>query len=253
MKFSVIYSYFFISLSLIILLFTSCEQKVNEVESLDPQTEILPPAKPVSKAFKEYWYAGKAEITSYTLKQARYGEIRDGHAVLVFVTEPFETSKQVKADRPDSNSESVLKLNSTRKFLTGIYPYSIMSSTFYPVADNQHALKLSNSVQEWCGQVYTQLNNRKQFEINAFSYFESEGDQSLELPKSALENELWTQMRINPTHLPQGDFTILPALEYIRLKHLPFKAYSARGSLTQGRRDQYLYLGLYRSGSNTKN
>ena len=27
-------------------------------------------------AFKSYWYAGKAEIGSYTLRQSRYGEER---------------------------------------------------------------------------------------------------------------------------------------------------------------------------------
>ena len=34
----------------------------------------------------EYWYAGEAEITSYELNQARYGEIHKGKAVTVFVT-----------------------------------------------------------------------------------------------------------------------------------------------------------------------
>ena len=48
--------------------------------------------------FKNYWYQGKAEVASYKLEQARYGEMRDGHAVLVFVTEDFSKSKQVKLD-----------------------------------------------------------------------------------------------------------------------------------------------------------
>ena len=46
----------------------------------------LIPALPAwaGEEFNAYWYAGKAEITSYSLQQARYGELRDGHAVLIF-------------------------------------------------------------------------------------------------------------------------------------------------------------------------
>ncbi|PQJ15138.1 septum formation inhibitor Maf [Aureicoccus marinus] len=233
MKFSVLYTYFLISVSLIVLLFTSCTQTA-EKETTQAETPLPkdPPQK-LSSAFRSYWYSGKAEISSYALSQARYGELREGQAVLVFVTEPFNAVKQVKADRAGDQSVSVLKLNSTRKFLTGLYPYSIMSSTFYPVANNQHAIKVTNSVQEWCGQVYAQLNNREEFELQANSYFESEGDQQLKLSKSVLENELWTQLRMDPNSLPQGDVEILPAFEYIRLKHLPFQAFKAKAVLRE--------------------
>ena len=37
--------------------------------------------------FNAYWYTGLAEITSYSLEQARYGEIHKGSAVLIFVSE----------------------------------------------------------------------------------------------------------------------------------------------------------------------
>ncbi len=40
-----------------------------------------------SQDFNDYWYDGKAEITSYKLEQARYGELHEGYVVLVFVTE----------------------------------------------------------------------------------------------------------------------------------------------------------------------
>ena len=81
------------------------------------------------EAFNKYWYAGEAEITSYELEQARYGEIHKGTSVLVFVTEPFSRSKQVKLDNwrdQSPDNVSVMKLNMTKKFLTGIYPYSMM-------------------------------------------------------------------------------------------------------------------------------
>lgn len=188
--------------------------------------------KEPSQEFKDYWYAGKAEITSYKLEQARYGEIRNGKAVLIYVTEDFLPNKQVKADNQNPNNISVLKLNTTKKFNTGVYPYSIMESTFYPVTNNQHAIKVSASVQEWCGHVYAQLNNKKEFEVKAHSYFESEGDQNFKLKKAILENELWTQLRIDPKSLPVGSLKAIPSLEYSRLKHTPLKAYKATASLS---------------------
>jgi len=190
--------------------------------------------KTLAPNFKKYWYAGDAEITSYQLEQARYGEIRDGKAVLVYVSEPFNSEKQVKADRNNSENIPVIKLNATKKFLTGIYPYSIMSSTFYPVYDDRHAIKVSASIQEWCGQVFSQLNNKEEFEITSHSYFESEGDQQMTLSKSVLENELWIKIRVNPEGLPIGTTEVIPSFEYLRLSHKQLKAYQAELSLETG-------------------
>ncbi|NJB70164.1 hypothetical protein GGR42_000626 [Saonia flava] len=221
---------------LILFLFgiSSCQNKDKTKKNsgiVTKEVEVQPKKK-LSSQFKEYWYAGNAEITSYNLEMARYGETREGKSVLIFVTEPFLEDKQVKADRPNPSNIPVLKLNSTKKFLTGIYPYSIMTSTFYPVHDNQHAMKVSTSVQEWCGHVYSQLNNREEFEIHSYSYFESEADQDFLLEKTVLENELWTKLRINPSDLPLGDFKAIPSFEYLRLGHKEFKSYDAIGSLT---------------------
>ncbi|MDO5968214.1 septum formation inhibitor Maf [Flavivirga aquimarina] len=188
----------------------------------------------LSKNFKDYWYAGEAEISSYKLEQARYGEIRNGHAVLIYVTEDFLPDTQVKADKQNADNIPVLKLNATKNFNTGIYPYSIMQSTFYPVSNNKHAIKISSSMQEWCGHVYSQLNNKEQFEIMSHSYFEGEADKRFNLDKAILENELWTQLRIDPKSLPTGDLEIIPSFEYNRLRHLPIKAYKAKASLMNG-------------------
>lgn len=190
------------------------------------------PRKELSKAFKDYWYAGSAEITSYKLEQARYGEMREGEAVLVYVTESFLADKQVKADRSNASNIPVLKLNSTKKFLTGIYPYSIMTSSFYPVHDTDHAIKISNSVQEWCGHVYVQLNNRDDFEIMSHSYFEGEADQEFKLEKAILEDELWNKIRVDPNGMPTGNIQVIPSLEYVRLNHKELKAYEATATLT---------------------
>jgi hypothetical protein len=227
-------SFFFITF---LLLTFSCKNEENvqeETETKAPSSPVENLQKPqsLSEDFKSYWYQGEAEITSYNLEQARYGEIRNGNAVLVFVTEPFLKTEQVKADQPSSTNISVLKLNATKNFNTGIYPYSIMQSVFYPVANNQHALKISCSVQEWCGHAYTQLNNRSEFEVMSHSYFEGEADEDFSVNKSILENELWTQLRINPKSLPVGNVAIIPSFEFLRLRHVPFKAYDAYAELT---------------------
>lgn len=222
---------------LLILLIVGCKKENNTNASSDAATSTKmkeqPPRNPLSEDFKGYWYTGEAEITSYDLKQARYGELRDGKAVLIYVTEPFLPKEQVKANNSNPENVSVLKLNATKKFLTGIYPYSIMSSTFYPVYDNQHALKTSLSVQEWCGHVYSQLNNREQLEFTSHSYFEGEADQAFAMEKAILENEIWTKIRINPENLPVGDISIIPSLEFLRLSHQEVKAYDAKAELSR--------------------
>lgn len=202
----------------------------NSSESAESEIQ---PAKELSEDFKKYWYAGKAEITSYTLEQARYGEIREGKAVLIYVTEDFLPKEQVKADYQNNDNVPVLKLNATKKFNTGIYPYSIMQSTFYPVSDNKHAIKVSSSMQEWCGHVYTQINNKENYEITSHSYFQGEADQNYTLDKDILENELWAKIRIDPENLPIGDLKVIPSMEYCRLKHKEIKAYNAQAIITK--------------------
>lgn len=220
---------------------TTTTTKSNSINNSTPHKERV-----VSQSFKDYWYSGTAEITSYQLEQARYGEIRLGTAALIFVTEDFLPKEQVKADRTDPNNIPVLKLNATKTFNTGIYPYSIMTSTFYPVHKDAHALKISQSMQEWCGHVYAQLNNRDMYEIDSHSYFEGEADQHFSLDKVILENELWTQLRIDPSQLPIGNFEAIPDLSFIRLKHVDLKGYQAKGTLSK---DSYLieYPSLDRS------
>ncbi|TYA78424.1 septum formation inhibitor Maf [Seonamhaeicola marinus] len=217
------------------LLITNCKdaKKDNLLAANDNvKSEVIKAPQQLTQAFKDYWYAGEAEISSYELEQARYGEIRKGKAVLIYVTEDFLPDSQVKADNQNPSNIPVLKLNATKNFNTGIYPYSVMQSVFYPVTNNKHAIKVSSSMQEWCGHVYAQLNNRDQFEITSHSYFEGEADKSFNLEKAILENELWTQLRMNPKSLPTGALDIVPSFEYTRMKHVPVKAYKAKATLT---------------------
>jgi hypothetical protein len=231
------YSLLIIAIILLAVL-SSCKKSVSEIsevaETVTPEAETFSPRAVLSQDFKRYWYNGEAEITSYKLEQARYGEMRDGSAVLVFVTEDFLPKVQVKADNYKETNIPVIKLNATKNFNTGIYPYSIMQSTFFPVSNDKHAIKVSASIQEWCGHVYTQLNNRDTFEINSHSYFQGEADQDFSIEKTWTENELFTKLRIDPNSLPTGSINIIPSLEYLRLRHQEIKAYSANASIQNG-------------------
>ena len=191
------------------------------------------------ESFRQYWYAGKAEINSYTLKQSRYGEPREGKAVLIFVTEDFSKRKHVKLDDQSGDAPgkvSVLKLNFTKKFITGIYPYSMMGSVFTPVDREEYpnTLKTSMSAQEWCGQVFTQLNLRgDEFHVNSFSYFEQEGDANFTLRKILLEDEIWNIIRLDAAALPTGKFELISGLFFTRLSHMSLKTERAEGALSQ--------------------
>ena len=109
-----------------------CASQNPKIESeIDPQ-------------FKDYWYNGEAEISSFQLKQARYGELREGSASMIFVTEQFSKKNWSKPNSPLEKDPRVLKLNFTKKFITGIYPYSMMTSSFFPI-DGPHSLKVGSS------------------------------------------------------------------------------------------------------------
>ncbi len=209
----------------------SCQKEANSSPDVSSVTS--------SKQFADYWYAGVAEIDAYNLEQARYGEIHDGKAVLIFVTEPFSKSKQVKMDDPKANADdeqTVLKLNFTKKFNTGIYPYSMMLSAFTPVQIGQfpNTPKVTMSSQEWCGHVYAQLNlNKNNYDLKSFSYFEQEGDVNLSVKKAWLEDEIWNRIRLDYKSLPTGEVAILPGLFHTRLLHKNFEAKQANATLVE--------------------
>jgi hypothetical protein len=231
-------------LFLITILFSACQSSPAVGTPFNTAESLAVKGDP----FGDYWYQGKAEVTSYALKQARYGEIREGDAVLVFVTEPFSKQKQVKLDYPgkaEGDNISVIKMNFTRNFLTGIYPYSIMQSVFTPVQVDQypHAIKATLTVQEWCGQVFGQLNKqRNSYRYQGFSYFESEGDVKKELELEWLEDELWSRIRIAPESLPTGRIKVIPGMAFSRLTHKELSPTAAEASLESGKTESVYQL-----------
>ena len=181
--------------------------------------------------------AGQAEISRYALTQVRYGEPREGHAVLVFVTEDFLPKRQVKSEgmTRDEQPVSVLKLNAIRRFETGIYDYSMMRSVFLPIGPagpTGDALKVTASVQDWCGQVWLQFNRRGgKTDVTGHSYFEAEGEESFSLDGAWWEDELWTRARLDPTGLPTGAVRIVPGAFPSRLDHQTPSVESASAKL----------------------
>lgn len=209
----------------------SCSDSLATNTVVGQPSQAEPEYRELPESFKEYWFTGQAELTSYTLQQERYGEIREGHAVTIFVTEDFLANEQVKADRTFANNIPVLKLNLTKRFITGIYPYNVMTSSFQPLDRKEHAIKVTHSMQEWCGQAYVQLNNRDDYQVESHSYFQGEADQELTLEKAWLESELWNLMRISPQELPTGKISAIPSFEFNRMRHRPIGVYQAVASL----------------------
>lgn len=181
-------------------------------------------------SFDAHWRDGQAELNGYRLQISRYGETRDGHAVLIYVTEPFSESKRVKLDNPSRNpSDTVdaIKLNLVRDFQTGIYDYNTMISVFSRTADFSPA-KISFSSAEWCGHVYEELTFHP-VKIRGFyaSYFEGEtASHALDAPKDGIaEDNLWILLRgLRGDFLKPGGqlkTAYLPGLLYGRLAHKP--------------------------------
>lgn len=179
----------------------------------------------------KYWYQGKGELNVYSLQQNRYQDIHPGQALLIFVTEDFLADQQVKNDNyRQSNSTPILKLNAISRFTTGLYDYSLMTSVFTPLKNSRfgNTLKVTHSAQDWCGQTFSQINLREgKFKYQLRSYFENEADQETTLPATLLEDEVLNRIRMNWEALPQGNLSVVPSMNFLRLRHQAFKAYPA--------------------------
>ncbi len=218
--------------------------KATVITATDPK--IAPITLPLG--FNDYWYAGNAELCTYSVSQERYGEIRQAEQVNIVVTEDFSDARQVKLDDPAAagiDRIPVLKFNSIRRFHTGIYDYSIMQSIFTPIS-GLPTIKSTTSVQDWCGQVFMQANLEQDgYNLRSFSYFESEGDRDLHLPHAMLEDEIWTRIRINPFTISTGKVRIIPSVVFIQLRHKTAGVQNAEIQIEKGEHESVLKLVYY--------
>jgi hypothetical protein len=201
------------------------------LKTLPPLLVLLSLAAPsVAQDFWSHWGDGKAELNGYALKQPRYGALRSGTSILIFVTEDFSDSLRVKVEageHPASDVYPVLKLNAVRAFPTGIYDYNVMTSAFLRIAPGWPVAKVSFSSQEWCGQVWHQIVPRDGKLAGLFhSYFDGEADgaDTLAYPRDGiLEDALPVVLRgWNGVYLKPGEsraVPFLPSLLWSRLNH----------------------------------
>ncbi|MGQ0644035.1 MAG: hypothetical protein ACT4O3_00890 [Elusimicrobiota bacterium] len=194
-------------------------------------------AAPFDREFWKHWGDGRAELAGYDLVYPRYGELRRGTAVLIYVTEPFSKSLRVKADpgrRPKSDEVPVLKLNAVLDFPTGVYDYNLMTSAFValkPLAGRPAGspAKASFTSQEWCGHVYGQLLfGSRSVRHDSHSYFDGEADRREELPypPDGVSEDilfLWARGLAAPFLAPgeRREGSLLLSLAEARLGHKP--------------------------------
>ena len=207
---------------------------------------------PDESDFHSYWYNHGAEITRFELEQSRYGEIHPGHAILIFVTEPFLPDIHVKSDYKSSRLKSipVLKLNFIKRFDTGIYDYSMMKSVFTPIPTEEQqyskTLKVSTTRQDWCGHVYLQYNlDGDRYNVKRYSYFEKEGDKTITIPSVHLEDEIWTRIRIAPETLPIGDVKMIPGSFFTTLRMIDIGEEKAVAELINKKEGERGNVSLY--------
>jgi len=182
--------------------------------------------------FSKHWHDGKAELSGYALEVTRYGQPRQGTAVMIYVTEPMSETMRVKVDDHKKNPADlvdVMKLNLVRDFQTGIYDYNTMVSVFSRTSDFA-PLKVSFSSAEWCGHVYSEMRFDPGRVSGVYrSYFEGEsGEIALDAPKGGVnEDNLFILLRgLRGDFLAPGESRTVPFLPgafYTRLSHQPLR------------------------------
>lgn len=231
-----------------ILFLTACNTAQEQVITR-PEAKAEPAAGHFTGGLYEYWYEGMAEINTYELQQARYGEMRAGTITAIFVSEDFLTDKQVKNDNyTNPASTPIIKTNMIRRFVTGVYDYSVMTSVFTPTKTDEqaHTLKVTTSMQDWCGQTFTQLNyaGGDRWDAQLRSYFEKEGDVNESIPADFLEDEVFNRIRSGWENLPTGSFRVIPSTAYLLMTHQPYQAAKAVVSIGDYTGDGFTESGL---------
>ena len=209
-----------------------------------PAIVVPEPGPAFDDAFWAHWSDGRGELSAYDLVTPRYGALRRGTALAIFVTETFSNDDRVKADpgrHPKRDEFPVMKLNLIEDFATGIYDYHLLTSAFVSLAPvNSRAAgaptKLSFSAQEWCGHTYAQLLfDHRYARYTGHSYFDGEADSSSAfiVPANAQAEDalmLWARGFAAPV-VVAGDSAEAPvtgSLRIARLTHQPLVIAPAR-------------------------
>jgi hypothetical protein len=196
------------------------------------------------EAFWNRWGDGRGELAGYELDTPRYGALRHGTAVTIFVTETFSNARRVKADpgrHPKRDEFPVMKLNLVQDFPTGIYDYNLLTSAFTALGPVNarppgSPTKVSFSAQEWCGHVYAQvLFDARYARFTSHSYFDTEADSTgaMEIPNDVLSEDAllaWARGFSAPLLAPgdSAEAPVLGSLRQSRLLHQPLVVSQAR-------------------------
>jgi hypothetical protein len=222
---------------MITVLISSCTESAQQSEQKDSYAQATATTFQPFDGLDKIWYQGKAEVSRYALQQNRYKDVHPGEHIMIFVTEDFLTDKQVKNERySNPNSTPVLKNNQLRKFTTGLYDYSIMTSVFTPtkVKEFPFTEKVTTGAQDWCGHAYMQINKKDGggYNMHLHSYFEQEADKVEDIPEAILEDELYNRIRMNPEALPTGSIQLYPSTIYAHLAHKTYQPVQAKASMS---------------------
>ncbi|HZT32913.1 MAG TPA: hypothetical protein VFA33_23705 [Bryobacteraceae bacterium] len=196
-------------------------------------TGAPPLASPAfDQTFWNTWSDGQAELAAYDLSIPRYGQLRRGVAVAIFVTETFSNSLRVKADpgkHAPADEFPVMKLNLVKDYQTGVYDYNEMTSTFVALRGVNGrgagtATKISFSRQEWCGNTYQQLLfDAGTIRATRHSYFDGDADSqaSVSYPADGVSEDalyLWARGMASPALEPGASraVSVLPSAAYAK-------------------------------------
>ncbi len=221
---------------------------------LAPSSNAVAPAPTFDAAFWKQWGDGQAELSGYDLAFPRYGQLRRGVAVTIFVTETLSNTLRVKADpgkHPPNDEFPVMKLNLVEDYQTGVYDYNDMTSSFVALSPVNgrpagSATKISFSSQEWCGHTFQQLLfDASAIRATSHSYFDGEGDRQSQLdspPEGIGEDELllWARGMAAPRLAPgqSREIPLLSSLQASRQQHAPLSW--RRATLSRAVRQQQI-------------
>ncbi len=244
---------------LVLLLCTACAQNAADVGDGvgDGERSLFPdlaefgelpsaPQESASGEFWDHWGDGHAELSGYRMTIQRYGAAREAELALIYVTEPHDRRTWIKDDDVAGGDRvEVLKLNSTVQFLTGVYPYSVMTSVFAPVDRYREEpfapVRIAHSVQEWCG-AYSHFvwPGRDRFRSLRMSYFAHEGERVSEVDTdrdTLYEDALLVQLReLDGPFAGGGEWEglLVPELWRLRAGHGGTEPVQARIGREQG-------------------